>query len=201
MAAPLSWRQADEARPRKRRQPLSDAETLGASEPAGNQWSGGFMVSVRKFVGQPAMLGLTLLFQAFPSLLTALRYAGTFYLFYLAYDAWQDSTKPPQVAARSHSAFLVQGFVSNALNPKAYLFYAAILPQFLTTANQTREIALLTAIYVVVATSIHFFIALAAGSLADWLAHAPQAQTLRRAMALAIAAAAIWFFISTGHMT
>jgi len=151
--------------------------------------------------GLVAGLGLTLLFQAFPSLLTALRYAGTFYLFYLAYDAWQDSTKPPQVAARSHSAFLVQGFVSNALNPKAYLFYAAILPQFLTTANQTREIALLTAIYVVVATSIHFFIALAAGSLADWLAHAPQAQTLRRAMALAIAAAAIWFFISTGHMT
>ena len=151
--------------------------------------------------GLVAGLGLTLLFQAFPSLLTALRYAGTFYLFYLAYDAWQDSTKPPQVAARSHSAFLVQGFVSNALNPKAYLFYAAILPQFLTTANQTREIALLTAIYVVVATSIHFFIALAAGSLADWLAHAPQAQTLRRAMALAIAAAAIWFFFSTGHMT
>jgi threonine/homoserine/homoserine lactone efflux protein len=150
--------------------------------------------------GLVAGLGLTVLFVTFPSLLTALRYAGTLYLLYLAYAAWVDSAAPPEVQGRKTSSYFMQGFVSNALNPKAYLFYAAILPQFLSAANETREIVLLTFIYVAVATTIHFLIALASGSLANWLAHAPQANTVRRAMALAIAAAAVWFFISTGQM-
>ena len=150
--------------------------------------------------GLVAGLGLTVLFVTFPSLLTALRYAGTLYLLYLAYAAWVDTQAPPEVQGRKTSSYFMQGFVSNALNPKAYLFYAAILPQFLSAANATREIVLLTSIYVAVATTIHFLIALASGSLANWLAHAPHANTLRRAMALAIAAAAVWFFISTGQM-
>ena len=43
-------------------------------------------------------------------------------------------------------------------------------------------------------------IGLAAGSIAGWLAHSPQAVAIRRALAVAIALAAIWFFYSTGHM-
>ena len=151
--------------------------------------------------GLVAGLGLTVLFDTFPNMLTALRYAGTLYLLYLGYVAWVDAGTPPEVQDRKTSSYFMQGIVSNALNPKAYLFYAAILPQFLTVANERNEIALLTAVYVMVATSIHFLIALASGSLANWLAHAPHANMLRRALALAIAAAAIWFFISTGRMT
>ena len=150
--------------------------------------------------GLVAGLGLTVLFNNYPSLITALRIAGTLYLFYLAYDAWTDADGGEAVTEKSNKAYFTQGFISNALNPKAYLFYVAILPQFLNVHDRrTQMLALLTAIYVVVATSIHACIALAAGSMAEWLAHSPQAKLLRRCLAVAIGAAAIWFFISTGH--
>ena len=151
--------------------------------------------------GLVAALGLTVLFQSFPVLLTALRYAGTLYLFYLAYDAWNDAGQPEEVVHKSNAAFFVQGFVSNALNPKAYLFYAAVLPQFLAFPQDPyRELAILTAIYVAVATVIHTAIALLSGSIADWLRTSRSAVQVRRLLALAIAIAACWFFISTSQL-
>ena len=151
--------------------------------------------------GLVAGLGLTVLFDNFPSLLTALRVAGTLYLFFLAYDAWTDAAAEEKITDKPNSAYFNQGFVSNALNPKAYLFYAAVLPQFLTVPDHPqREIALLTAIYVIIATTIHAGIGLGAGSIAGWLEHSPQAVIIRRALAVAIALAAIWFFYSTGHL-
>ena len=152
--------------------------------------------------GLVAGLGLTVLFDNFPSLLTALRIAGTLYLFYLAYDAWTDAVGEEKIADKPNSAYFSQGFVSNALNPKAYLFYAAILPQFLAIPDHPQlQIAMLTAIYVAIATTIHAGIGLTAGSIAGWLEHSPQAVLIRRALAVAIGLAAVWFFISTGRMT
>lgn len=151
--------------------------------------------------GIVAGLGLTVLFDNYPSLITALRVAGTLYLFYLAYDAWTDADCEEAEIEKSNRAYFTQGLISNALNPKAYLFYVAILPQFLTEPDHpTQMLALLTAIYIVLATTIHAGIALGAGRMADWLAHSPQAKLLRRSLAVAIGAAAIWFFISTGHL-
>ena len=151
--------------------------------------------------GLVAALGLTVLFDNFPSLLTALRYAGTFYLFYLASDAWTDAGQPEDITAKSNVSYFRQGFISNALNAKAYLFYAAILPQFLTLPDHPhQEIAVLTTIYVAVATIIHAIIAVLAGSISGWLAHSPMATNVRRALAVLIALAACWFFISTGHL-
>lgn len=153
------------------------------------------------FAGLVAGLGLTLLFDNHPSLLTGLRWLGTFYLFYLAYDAWIDSKAAKKIEVKSKSAYFTQGLISNVLNPKAYLFYAAILPQFITITDQPRQqIALLTAIYVAIATVIHASIAILAGSLANWLEQSPQAILVRRCLAVAIAMAAIWFFISTGNL-
>ncbi|MBG1230926.1 LysE family translocator [Aestuariivirga litoralis] len=149
--------------------------------------------------GLVAGFGLTVLFNTFPSLLTALRVAGTLYLLYLAYDAWIDADDE-DVAAASYRTYFSQGFVSNALNPKAYLFYAAILPQFLSPDAGWPQIAWLTALYVAVATGVHTAIALASGSLAGWLKHSPQAVILRRVLAALIGLAAIWFFISTGNL-
>ncbi|MDE2444631.1 MAG: LysE family translocator [Alphaproteobacteria bacterium] len=153
------------------------------------------------FAGLVAGLGLTVLFDNFPSLITALRWAGTLYLFYLAYDAWSEASTIEKIETKSNRAYFTQGLISNVLNPKAYLFYAAILPQFLSITEQPQqEIALLTTVYVAIATLIHAAIALAAGSISNWLQHSPQAVLVQRAMAIAIALAAIWFFISTGNL-
>jgi threonine/homoserine/homoserine lactone efflux protein len=153
------------------------------------------------FAGLVAGLGLTLLFDIYPSLITGLRWVGTLYLLYLAYDAWIDSNTAEKIEEKSKLAYFAQGLISNVLNPKAYLFYAAILPQFITIPDHpVQQVALLTAIYVAIATVIHAAIAILAGSLSGWLEHSPQAKLLRRCLAVAIAIAAVWFFISTGNL-
>ena len=145
-----------------------------------------------------AGIGLTTLLYEVPVLFDALRWAGTLYLFYLAWDAWRDADSAVTIEDGSPRRSFVQGLVSNILNPKAYLFYAAMLPQFIDPARDaTQQIAFLSAIYVGIATAIHAGIALLAGTAADWLQTSPQARTIRKVLALAIAAAAIWFFAST----
>jgi threonine/homoserine/homoserine lactone efflux protein len=153
------------------------------------------------FAGLVAGLGLTVLFDSYPSLITSLRWAGTLYLFYLAYEAWTDASKVEKIENKSNTAYFTQGLVSNVLNPKAYLFYAAILPQFLTIPDHpNQDIAWLTAIYVAIATVIHAAIAVLSASISSWLEHSPQAVLVQRLMAAAIALAAIWFFYATGQL-
>jgi threonine/homoserine/homoserine lactone efflux protein len=153
------------------------------------------------FAGIVAGVGLSAVLSAFPILLTALRWAGTLYLFYLAYDAWQDSDEVNHDADQPSSVYFVQGFVSNALNPKAYLFYAAILPQFFNNSDYAiNQVITLTSIYVLIATIIHSAIAIMSGSIAGWLERSPYAITLRKTLAIAIACAGVWFFISTGML-
>lgn len=91
-----------------------------------------------------------------------------------------------------------QGLISNILNPKSYLFYAAVLPQFISgEMSVVIEVSMLTAIYVAVATTIHAGIAILSGSLADFLKTSPKAATIRKSLAILIAIAAVWFFYST----
>jgi threonine/homoserine/homoserine lactone efflux protein len=145
-----------------------------------------------------AGLGLTTVLSRYPELLTALRWAGTLYLLYLAWEAWTDSDKGTASANTSVAASFRQGLISNMLNPKAYLFYAAMLPPFIKPdADATQQVVLLSAIYVGIATIIHAGIAIASGSVADWLEKSPQAVIVRKSLAVLIAAAAIWFFYST----
>lgn len=145
-----------------------------------------------------AGLGLTAILTEFPALFQLLRWGGTLYLFYLAWDAWRDGDGELTHTNATRAVAFRQGLVSNILNPKAYIFYAAMLPQFISGAwPVAQEVALLSFIYVVVATAIHSGIAILSGSLATFLETSPHAATIRKALALLIAAAAVWFFIST----
>ena len=151
------------------------------------------------FAGPVAGFGLSAIIQSEPWLFNALRWAGALYLLYLAYDAWRSSAASIEVtAAAPLRQFFLQGLASNLLNPKAYLFYAAILPQFIDTARPVGgQVVTLTLLYVAVATLVHAAIAFLSGTLAPWLASSPSATALRRALALAIAATAVWFLYST----
>lgn len=145
-----------------------------------------------------AGLGLTAVLLEFPALFQLLRWGGTVYLFYLAWDAWRDGDEELNHTNATRGVAFRQGLISNILNPKAYLFYAAMLPQFISGSMAlAAEVALLSAIYVVVATVIHAGIAIASGSLATFLETSPHAVTIRKGLALLIAAAAVWFFFST----
>jgi threonine/homoserine/homoserine lactone efflux protein len=150
--------------------------------------------------GAAAAFGVSQLIASTPWVFLALRWAGSLYLLYLAWDAWQQ-------AAAIHDAkfdqpvlrYFAQGLVSNMLNPKAYLVYAAVLPQFIDMGQDVlSQLTTLTAVYVVVATSIHAGIALLAGSLNSLFARPGNFRRVSRLFAAILAAVAVWFFYATG---
>ena len=85
-----------------------------------------------------SVAGLGALLQAFPSVFDALRWMGAAYLVYLGIRTWRAPL--PQGASegsgaiapsRSGGQLFRQGFLVAASNPKAILFAAAFLPQFI----------------------------------------------------------------------
>jgi len=85
-------------------------------------------------------LGLGALLLASEQLFSALKILGAMYLFYLAWQSWQQSRQPSQgavvpqaIATPRFRALFSRAFVLGASNPKDILFFAAFLPQFLNS--------------------------------------------------------------------
>ena len=104
-----------------------------------------------------ATLGLSALLLASATAFTVLKIAGAVYLLWLGVQMLRSairSRRTPVVdglvaVPRRRSAYLRQGFLSNALNPKVALFFVTFLPQFLSadTGSPRAEALLLSAIF------------------------------------------------------
>jgi len=146
-------------------------------------------------VGVAAALGLAALVAASPALYQALRWAGVFYLLWLAWDGWRGGDAPVGLGRDGRVMICFRrGLITNLLNPKAAVFYIAVLPGFVDPgARVTQATLFLSMIYVAVATAIHAGIAAAAGT-ARRLFEAPEKERLlRRALSLVLAMIALWF--------
>ena len=149
--------------------------------------------------GAAAALGVSALIGTTPWLFQSLRWAGSLYLLYLAWYAWRDSTTPQETQFEEPLLrYFGQGLLGNMFNPKAFLVFAAILPQFIDPAKLLpAQLLTLTALYVAVATAVHATIAMLAGSFNRFFADPARARMLNRVFALLLAAVAIWFFYTT----
>lgn len=148
--------------------------------------------------GALAALGVASLLVAFPALYFSLHLAGVGYLLWLAWESWRDagdaSHHLPGGGETGQQGF-GRGFVANLLNPKAALFFVTVLPGFLTE-NAGSEAALwLSAIYVAVATAVHFLIVIGAGGLRGWLADPSVSVQMHRLQAIALMGVAIWLLM------
>jgi threonine/homoserine/homoserine lactone efflux protein len=143
-------------------------------------------------VGALAAFGLTAAIQSSPLLFQTLRWAGVIWLLWLALEAWLSADG--KAAPPEHADFFRKGLLTNLLNPKAAIFYVAVLPTFLRpeSGSLIGQTLLLVAIYVAVATAIHLGLVLAAARLRDTLG-TTQLRYVRRAMAVALAGVAVWF--------
>ena len=92
--------------------------------------------------------GLGVFLEAWPAIFNALRYAGAAYLIYLGVKAWRarvDDAAPAadadalqrQAASASRWTLFRGGFLVAGSNPKAILFAAALLPQFINASEPT----------------------------------------------------------------
>jgi threonine/homoserine/homoserine lactone efflux protein len=145
-------------------------------------------------VGVAAAFGLAAIVAGSPLAYQALRWAGVAYLLWLAWDGWRGADAAPAEAApgASLARYFQRGFVTNLLNPKAFLFYLAVLPGFLAPLAGLTGTLTLTAIYVAIATVIHAGIVALAGTAQAWLTKTRRAIIVRRLLSLTLVGVAIW---------
>jgi threonine/homoserine/homoserine lactone efflux protein len=144
-------------------------------------------------LGFAAALGLAAVITTSPMVYGALRWLGVLYFIYLAWDAWRDGTPSAPVRVEGDGSFFLRGLFSNLLNPKAAIFYIAVLPTFIDPARPAEAQALaLTAIYVIVATAVHGTIVTLAGFLRPLLTNDRIVSTTSRLFAVALLGIAAW---------
>ncbi|MBL4803443.1 MAG: LysE family translocator [Alphaproteobacteria bacterium] len=129
----------------------------------------------------------------------ALRLGGILYLLYLAWDSWKEEPEnSPARVAEQNSRYFKRGLIVNLLNPKATLFYVAILPGFvIDTSSVAVQLTTLTIIYVLVATLIHSTIVMLAGTAQAFLNNAKRRLLTRRIFAVTLMLIAFWFAYET----
>jgi len=152
-------------------------------------------------VAAASALGLAQLAHASPLIFELLRYAGAGFLFWLAWEAWVDEREvSPSAIHKNGTAakHFRRGLVINLLNPKAAVFFVAVLPVHVvaneSVAMQTLQLSIA---YVAVATMIHIAIVLLAGRAHGWLTTGPYARLVRRGFAVMLAAIALWFLVDS----
>lgn len=152
-----------------------------------------------------AALGLAAVIDNSPLLYGILRWGGVAYLLWLAWETWSSEreTSPGMTDGPDGEPWIAfrRGLITNWLNPKAAVFYVAVLPEFIRpgVGSVMSQTLALSAVYVSVATVIHSGIVLLAGSLQSKIATPDKRRTVRRLLALALVTIAIWFALTTGH--
>ncbi|MGJ5175579.1 LysE family translocator [Bradyrhizobium oligotrophicum] len=133
-----------------------------------------------------AAFGITALLFAVPFAYDALRLAGAAYLLYLAWQAVRPGGRSPfqvrSLAVDGPRKLFLMGLVTNLLNPKIAMLYLALLPQFIDPADGSvlTQSVVLGAIQIAISVSVNAMIAMAAGSIALFLATRPTWALLQR---------------------
>jgi threonine/homoserine/homoserine lactone efflux protein len=133
-----------------------------------------------------ATAGLSALFAAVPAAYTAVKIAGALYLAWLAWGVLRPGGRSPfearELDPESDARLFGMGLLTNLLNPKIALMYAALLPQFVDPAagESWRQLLQLGGVQIVVAVTVNGLIVLTAASLSRFLAARPRVMTAQR---------------------
>lgn len=148
--------------------------------------------------GLASGFGLSEIITASPSLYQALRWTGVAYFFYLAWESWHTNTQADSTDIGSGQRFFVRGLLANMLSPKAFVFFAIVLPPFMNpAAPPERQALMLSAIYIFTACAIHIIIVSLAGTLRPIIANKLLMAAAGKGFAFALAGVGIWVAWST----
>lgn len=151
-------------------------------------------------LGVASAFGLSELAASSPVLFGFLRYAGVAYLLWLAWMTWSSGseTSDPAMDHNGLVDWFRHGLLLNVFNPKAVVFFIAVLPAYIDADFPVGpQTLLLSFSYVGIATVIHLAIVVLAGSAHEWLAEGRRQHLVRRIFAVMLALIALWFLRST----
>lgn len=152
-------------------------------------------------IGIAAALGVAALISNSELAYQLLRWSGIFYLLWLSWDGWTEESKPSLAKTNGplqNVKFFKRGLIVNLLNPKAAIFYIAILPEFIVPSSSiASQAVVLTITYVMVATAIHSTVVILASTAHKFLDDRRRRLTAQRILSIALAAIAVWFALTT----
>lgn len=131
-----------------------------------------------------------------------LKMIGAVYLIYLGYRQWT-AGKPhvhmqKGVNSKTVSKAFVDGFVVCGTNPKAILYYAALLPQFvLPTFDENTQLIILAITSVIIAALVLGFYTLLAHRVRDWFNSKNYWKTQNRLTGILMVGAGIALFMTS----
>lgn len=150
-------------------------------------------------LGVLAAMGVAALIAASPTAYQALRWAGVGYLLWLAWQGWRgaEAAEGETAAGAPLTVWFRRGVITNLLNPKAAVFYVAVLPEFLLPGDGFGPGLVLSGIYVGIATAVHAMIVTLAGAAHALLADPVRERLVRRVLSLALVGVAVWLLLRT----
>lgn len=155
--------------------------------------------------GLLAALGVAALIDASPLLYEVLRWAGVAYMLWLAWEAWSsEGETSPDIADHADPRLVRRAFrhglVTNLLNPKAAIFFVAVVPSYIVAGQSVvKQTLILSGIFVAVATAVHLTIVLLAGRLQDFANEPSRRKPIRRLLAVVLVGIALWLAWSTAR--
>ena len=134
----------------------------------------GFLISIGLCSGLVVhtlilVFGLSAFIETNEYVISYLKYFGTLYLFYLAFD--EINTKFKQASKPNNTNLFLRGLYMNLVNPKVLLFFIAYFPNFLfsETLSISLQFLILGSIFIFQALIIFSSVSLASNKLISYL--------------------------------
>ena len=134
----------------------------------------GFLISIGLCSGLVVhtlilVFGLSAFIETNEYVISYLKYFGTLYLFYLAFD--ELNTKFKQASKPNNTNLFLRGLYMNLVNPKVLLFFIAYFPNFLfsETLSISLQFLILGSIFIFQALIIFSSVSLASNKLISYL--------------------------------
>ena len=134
----------------------------------------GFLISIGLCSGLVVhtlilVFGLSAFIETNEYVISYLKYFGTLYLFYLAFD--EINTKFKQASKPNNTNLFLRGLYMNLVNPKVLLFFIAYFPNFLfsETLSISLQFLILGSIFIFQALIVFSSVSLASNKLIAYL--------------------------------
>ena len=141
--------------------------------------------------------GICTLISVYPNILNYLRWIGILYLLYIAFDLFKSSKNldfNKSFSTKSNLSLFRDGFLVAFLSPKAWVFFAAIFPQFLNLEGDFGiQLIILIISWVVLDFSTLMLYGFTAQKIVSWLKTNPKTINTISACALIVIAIVITF--------